>query len=456
MMRNKTAIFVALLCVVAACINMSPHSAFAQVENDAVETWEDVEYEQSALTDIRLLQSDIDAQTASPVDKRVHREFAPQGLRLGTFLFLPTLEVEGRYDDNIYATDTSTTDDYISTIRPAMSFKGLNQKLPVNLALSAELITYKENDREDHNNYTAEFKTAYEVHHDIKIPFEVSYKSFHLGREDDLSGRFSREAIGVQDLSTVVGVGWQPNRLGISALWKRTQRYFENDLGLNSNELVVRDDADFVTNDIETEVSYKTPLDHTLFARLTAGKTEYARGLYNNAVNAYTNLFRDNMHYIGLAGVRSEYKGILQAEIGTGYSYYDYDDSSITDNTGWVLGGKADWNITRLTTLGLNIDRRYIEDNSVVQGLTQTSLSASLFHELRRNWYVGATATYLQRSFEEINRDDDVFRLRLQTKYLLSDNLYAGADYYHATQESSVLGNDFARNIFMIRAGIQY
>ena len=44
--------------------------------------------------------------------------YEPLGIRAGSFLIYPTLSVSEAYDDNVFATDNDTEDDWITLISP--------------------------------------------------------------------------------------------------------------------------------------------------------------------------------------------------------------------------------------------------------------------------------------------------------------------------------------------------
>ena len=55
------------------------------------------------------------------VKDRARPELDPRGLRAGSFLLYPPVAIEEAYDDNIFKTDNATVDDYIFSVKPALS-----------------------------------------------------------------------------------------------------------------------------------------------------------------------------------------------------------------------------------------------------------------------------------------------------------------------------------------------
>jgi len=58
------------------------------------------------------------------VARKPRPEFDAIGLRAGSFLVYPMLEVVENYDSNIYATQNNETDDWVTLISPDVAVRG--------------------------------------------------------------------------------------------------------------------------------------------------------------------------------------------------------------------------------------------------------------------------------------------------------------------------------------------
>ncbi len=65
-------------------------------------------------------QEDARGQT---VTERARPEVDPLGIRVGGFLLFPQLSVTETYNDNIFAQDTGTTDDFITVATTAIALR---------------------------------------------------------------------------------------------------------------------------------------------------------------------------------------------------------------------------------------------------------------------------------------------------------------------------------------------
>ena len=75
----------------------------------------------------------------------------------------------------------------------------------------------------------------------------------------------------------------------------------------------------------------------------------------------------------------------------------------------------------------------------------------SVDHELRRQFLLNAYGTYINRDFDGLNREDDLYRLGLGFLYRPSPYYSLRGEYVYSTQNSTFSGNEFDRNLFMLR-----
>ena len=142
---------------------------------------------------------------------------------------------------------------------------------------------------------------------------------------------------------------------------------------------------------------------------------------------------------------------MVSAEIGVGYAAIDFDNPTLSDVENVAIDAELDYNVTRLSSIGLDLTRRLVQDNEIIQGIVQTNGTLSLDHELRRYLVLNAQASYTNRDYDGINREDDVYNLGLGFTYRPSPYYNIQGRYVYSTQDSNFAGNDFDRNLFMLR-----
>ena len=370
---------------------------------------------------------------------------------------MPQLSFQTLYNDNLYATSENETSDIAEHVIPAITVKTLQDRHFFGLQANAEIIRQLEQTSENRENYYVNAGGYFEARHDLLLPYSLTYTVDHQSRADNLSQVFTRDPLEISELVAEAGVAYRPNRIGLSATGRHIRKRYDDGVSLRDPSVrVVKSDADFNTNELELEASYEFPVNHTAFIRGTAGKTEFEDSIYDDGSNTYTGTFRDSVNGRILAGIITNYKGILLSDIGVGYAATNYDDESIDDVGSFAVDADIEWNITKLTTLGLNVTRSIVQDNEIVQGIVQTAGTFTVDHELQRNLLLNGYITYLNRDFENITREDDLYRLGLGVLYRPSPYFNIKGEYIHTNQDSTFDGSEFDQNIFMVRLTGQY
>ncbi len=402
--------------------------------------------------DIRSIEREPDAETLLPVADRTFSDFEPKGLIVSHFIVLPSLGVGYEYNDNLYASETNEEADMAFVVSPGLSIQKQKDKNYISAQLESEIVRYLDNTNENLENYSLDVNGAYELRHDLILPYGIGYERYHQDRADNLSRVFTKEPLSVTDLELTAGVAYKPNRFGLNVNLNHLQKTFEDGVSfLDPSRRVINSDANYETNQVEVRASYELPVNHTVFASGVYGSTKYDKAIFDEGAQTYTSTFRDAKTLGALLGLTTKYKGLVSAEIGVGYAAIDFDNPTLSDVENVAIDAELDYNVTRLSSIGLDLTRRLVQDNEIIQGIVQTNGTLSLDHELRRYLVLNAQASYTNRDYDGINREDDVYNLGLGFTYRPSPYYNIQGRYVYSTQDSNFAGNDFDRNLFMLR-----
>ncbi len=403
-------------------------------------------------TDVRSIERDPNQETYSPLTERSFPDFSPKGLIVGKLTVLPSLGVSSVYSDNLFATSTGEEDDLAIVISPAVSIRTLKDRHFFGVTLESEIVRYVDHTDEDKINLNANSGGYFEIKHDLLMPWTVSYSKNHQDRANNLSRVFTKDPLEISTVAFEGGVSYKPNRVGLKLLGRHVRKYFEDGTSLLDPTMeVIRSDANFNTNEIELETGYEFTANHVAFLRGVLGKTSYDKGIYDDGAAVFTTRFRDSKNTSVLVGVVTNYKGLISSDIGIGYAHVDFENATLSDVENIAIDATIDWNITKLSTLGLDVTRSILQDNEIIQGIVQTQGTLSLDHELRRKLILSASGTYINRDFEGISREDDLYRLGLGFLYRPSPYYNVRGEYIYSTQDSTFVGNEFSRNLLMLR-----
>ncbi len=143
----------------------------------------------------------VDVPRGETVTSRSRPEFDPLGATMGSFLVLPSIVVEQRYDDNIFATDGDEEDDFITRILPRLNIRSDWSNHALNFESGAAIGRYWDNDDEDYEDYYAGASGRLDIRRSTQFRVRSRYEHLHedRGSPDDVGGKDPTEL----DVSTL-------------------------------------------------------------------------------------------------------------------------------------------------------------------------------------------------------------------------------------------------------------
>ena len=118
----------------------------------------------------------------------------------------------------------------------------------------------------------------------------------------------------------------------------------------------------------------------------------------------------------------------------------DFNVSSLGSITAPDAGGRVVWNVTRLTTLTFNASRTVNTTNPSIgngTGYLDLVAAANVDHELLRNLLLNANVSYEIDEFQGLSRTDNALSAGASVKYLLNRNFYLGGSYTYQQRSST-------------------
>ncbi len=378
------------------------------------------------------------------VTNRSRPELDPLGVRSGGMFFYPQLGIAELYDSNIYSSDTGEVDDYITQISPGLQLRSDWNNHELNLFALSDIGYYADNDAENYVDYTLGGDGRIDATRDTSLDWALSYVKLHedRGSAEDAGGVEPNE---FTVLSPEISLSQSFGRISLE-VGGGLQRFDFDDSSVENH-----DDRDRDEWEGSVQLGYE----------IVPGYEAFIRGAY--FARAYEDTVDDNgferssTGYEVVAGTAIDISGVTTGEIFAGFRSQNPDDAAFGDITGAQYGGNITWNPSGLTTVNGFIERT-IEETTLTgsPGFFATHSGLSVDHELLRNLLLGVNANYTTRLYEEIDRDDKDLEAGLYGKYLMNRNLYISANYDYTRRTSNVAGEDFTRNVFMLKLETQY
>lgn len=383
-------------------------------------------------------------QRGETVTERSRPELDPLGVRVGSFYLYPKLSVTQAYDDNIFRTDSSEEEDFITVLSPSLRLKSNWNNHSLTLGARADVGLYGDNSNEDYEDYFLDASGVLDITRRAKAAGSLSYARRHEGRgePDDAGGAEPTE---YDQFNAAAAFKQKFNRLS-ATLGVKFLRYDFDDVPTVNN-----DDRDRDEHEVYLRLGYEIVPAYEAFILGSFNHRDYDDAVDDDGVN------RDSDGYEVVGGVRIDLSGTAFGDVFVGYHEQDYDDSALDTISGVSIGAALTWNVSRLTTFKVDIKRTIEETTQTgASGYFATVFGLSVDHELLRNFLVGGKASFSRNDYEGISREDDHLGANIYGKYMLSRNLYATLSYDYRDRDSSVAGDDYTSNVIMLRLETQY
>ena len=387
-----------------------------------------------------------DSRTTT-VTERPRPELDALGVKSGAFTIFPSIEVSETYNDNIFATDAGTIDDFITTITPAVRVSSDWNQHYVGFNATGDIVRYADNSKEDHETFDLALDGRLDIRRDTSVTGRAAYEqgSEERGSIDDAGGRTPTE-FDVKSLETGLFNKW--NRVSLNADGSFFSRDFDD--VATTTGTVNNDDRDRDEFGLTVRGGYEIQDQYEAFAEVILTSINYDAALDDNNVN------RDSEGYELRAGARIDLTGLLFGDVFVGYLNRDYEDASLKSVDTFVGGIDLTWNVTPLTTLKGGFSRNISETTlASASGNLTTEFKVSADHELLRNLILSARAAISKDEFEGTSREDDYIKGGIRGRYMLNRNFSLVLDYDHSQRDSSVAGSDNEVNKFLLRLRAQ-
>lgn len=375
--------------------------------------------------------------------------YSAKGIRVGTVLLYPALDLSAAYDDNIYATKNNQKSDVILQERPQLK---VETNLPRHAfyfrgdVLNAD---YVDHNKENRTNYYVGGGSRIDIRRTTNWNTDVEYQK-------DTEDRGSPDALGAAEspvdfyrFQANSSLRYRPGRLNVTGGGIFENYNFDNVALIGGGYQNNRDR----NRDIYAgygRVGYEVSPGYELFALGLYSINNYSQRLDDNGFN------RDSSGYQLEAGARFELTNVISGEATVGYLERFYNDNRLQGVAGVSTETKINWYVTRLTTLNFSASRR-VQETTIFgsSGYLNTVFDAGVDHELMRNLILSTNLRYSQRDYKGVNRTDDQYEAMLRALYMINRNYSIAGEYRFVERDSSVSSEDYVRNLLMVTFRVQ-
>lgn len=389
------------------------------------------------------------AQSASPerytnsvqrvsVGNRARGDYDSLGVRAGSYFFYPyTLETFS-YDDNVFASRTNESEDWVLISAPTLLMLSNWGQHQLDFKFGAVDYRHREFDSENRTDVFGQSDWRIDVSRDFNIAGTLGVAQLHEARGQSDTPTAASEPVEYRKYDATLSLNKQFNRLS-AHVGGGVERLDYDDVlstgGININE-DVRDGNKFTA---VGKLAYEFSPGFRFFGLAQGNERRYDEHVIDN---------RDSKGIEGRAGLEFEVTHLVTGEISGGYMMQDYDSAAFDNTTGYAFHGALTWNPTQLMTVNLSGDRIISETTvAAASGHVDTLVSASVDYEILRNLIGSPYVRYTIEDYQGVNREDKTLQAGVSLQMLLNRYMSAGAYYAYTTKDSNDDTYDYDKNV---------
>lgn len=382
---------------------------------------------------------DIEDIRGQSVADRPRPGYDAVGIRAGSFVILPEVNVSEIYDDNVFATRNDEVDDFITTVSPQVNVLSNWNNHALNFTAGLDSYFYADETGEDRTDYNFGADGRLDIQRETNVIAVISHALRH---EDRGSATFSSttasEPVEYTQTDGRLALNQRINRFTATIGGTYTNLNYDDVRSMAGPIL----DEDLRDREIFSEalrLGYDVSPDTTLYVQGSINQRRYD---IDQPVQE-----RDSDGYEALVGSKFKLSNLASGQVFVGYQDQNYDNSAFKDINGVSYGANVDWYVTTLTTVHLNASSTVEEsDLGGSSGYLRQVVGLSADHELLRNVILSGSISYENDDYEGTARNDDYYAGTLGISYLLNRYLAVGVDYDITDRNSTLSGLDYTRN----------
>lgn len=364
------------------------------------------------------------------VRERPRPEYDALGVHVGAWTVLPKLTLSEGYEDNIYAQETNTTSDNVSTATGEFQAISNWSRNAVRLFGRLQYENYADQSNNSNLTYALGGSGQLDVDRNTFLTAAASYQHQIESRTAAGTLQSVRSPIEYNQSGLDFTGVHTFNRLKVQGSFNYTHFDFEN------NRLF---DGTFFPQDYRDQDVWREGLrtDYALSPSISA---YFDIGLNQQTFNQrlVSTYNRDSQGANFQIGVDFDLTRLARGNFQIGSLSQTYDDARIGDVSGFGLSGRIQYFPTQITTVTFSADRSVASSGLIESpSFVVSNFSVMVDHELRRNVILTGRLGILNGDYQGLDRQDTQFTASFGATYLLNRNVGLSLQFARVSQDSS-------------------
>jgi hypothetical protein len=370
----------------------------------------------------------------------------PQAIAVGAMKLIPTVNVQHKYDDNIFSQAADEVSSSITTLKPQLQLLADQDANQVALTYRGDYGRYASSSDDNYADHTFSLDASLEANDQNRFAINGSFAKLHDARGEGssegviASSRAEPDEYDAQSLSGIYDFGRASSLLGIELSADTTDIEYQNNLA----ETQFRNRTD-------------TGLAGKLYGRL-APKTRFFVAL------AQTDIEYDKLPLSGetlngeeqnvSVGADWDITGKTSGSVQIGRLSKDFDDAVRSDANLTTWNAALNWTPRTYSTISLSAAKKPSETNGTGSFIERSDYSAQWNHawsdDLRSNLNVG----FGKDDYADDPRSDDRASYGFSVSYDVDRWINVSAGYSYTERDSNNNTFDFERSQVMLSVNL--
>lgn len=394
--------------------------------------------------------SDYDRFAKREAERVLDRDrplFSPSGVRIGNFVFFPTVGTTVSYDDNPLAVSDNRRGDLRTEMFAAVKLQSHLPRHAIDLSLGGRIVEFAENRDMGYSGGHARLGVALHVDHAHTLSMSVLSSLDHEDRLDPFAPRDARHPVPIWRNRASIGLTRDAGRLygTISATAEHRDFY---DVVSTTGALIDQDSRDTSIFSSELRGGYRFSPGFELRTKVRAIR-QLNRGDEKFDADAWG--------VDALAGLSFQINPLWRWQLLGGYGFREFDRVGQGSIGSMLLDGELQWLPTQRLTITLGATREILETSGEdASGVVQTAAKARADIEVWHNIVLKLGGEIREENYLGVERRDLSLIGRAAIDYHMSRNWLLTLGYEHLNRDSTDPLSVLKRNVVSIGAKLRF
>lgn len=393
------------------------------------------------------------------VGQRARPDYAPLGLRAGSFLIFPSMGLQEEYNSNVFVTQTGAKSDFFTSVQPAVTVASDWNNNALNFSTNGEIRRYNNLVSENESNFDAATNGRLDIQQNVYLTGALGYQLAHEDRTSPNSITGEKSPTLYQLGSGDIGFVHEVGKIGLRLNGDIDSYAYNNNVTGTGTPIAetYRNRQEFT---FTPRASYEYIPGYSAFIKTPVNWREY-----DTSRNPSGFLQNSNGYEID-AGTTVGLGQIINGEVYAGYFQQNYAAAGTvnatgvhfgTNPSGLTFGGNVLWNVTPIDSIRGQVVRSVQETTlQPASSYVESDFVLTGEHELLSNVILSATFTYASDDYQGITRTDNIYSGNLGGRYLINRNFSAGLNAIYSDRASNAAGNSYKQTLVLANLRLQY